>query len=117
MAHHISQFFAFAHLPEPLRSMSALFSAAHDELVADPVNGHATITLLKGELLSDLPNNPETFACFYKLDFARSVGADLAGQYANADPVDRERALDPALRALLEAKDCAVRALLAKDVG
>jgi len=63
MEEHIMQFFAFAHLPEPLQAVSQPFCALAERVV------------------TELPRNPE-----------RTV----------------------ALRKLLEAKDAAVRALIAK---
>jgi len=65
MTEHISQFFAYGHLPPHLQAVSKPFGDLAEQLV------------------TTLPRNPE-----------RTV----------------------ALRKLLEAKDCAVRALLAKDV-
>lgn len=109
MTHHISQFFAFDHLREPLRSMSARFATAHDAVVSDPDCGRDAVKRL-AESLTDLPDNPEKVMCLRKMHVALNPGIDLAAQYF----ADAEREL--VLRMLLEAKDCAVRAVFAKGV-
>lgn len=107
--HHVSQFFAYHHLPEPLRSMSAKFARTHDA-VFYPNNGRDALARLKGELEESLPLNPERDRCLIKMHVACNPGLDMAAQYC----VKAEREL--ILRMLLEAKDCAVRALIARDV-
>ena len=109
MTHHISQFFAFDHLREPLRSMSERFSVAHDAVVSEPDCGRDAVKRL-AQSLDDLPPNPERAMCMRKMHVALNPGLDLAAQYS----VDAEREL--VLRMLLEAKDCAVRAVFAKGV-
>ena len=108
---HISQFFAYEHLREPLRSMSARFAMAHDAVLSEPDIGRRAVKELRETLDVVLPKNPESNVCFQKMHVACNPGLDLAAQYFE----DAERQL--VLRLLLEAKDCAVRALLAKDAA
>lgn len=107
---HTHQFFTFDHLPEPLRSVSARFAAAADAVYADSDCGRAAVKELHAWLLNDSgrPSNPETAMCMRKMHVALNPGLDMAAQYSD----DAEREL--VLRMLLEAKDCAVRALIAK---
>lgn len=108
---HISQFFTYKHLTdERLRSMSARFCGAHDAVVRDtPESAAYALRALNTSLINDLPDNPEKAMCLRKLHVALNPGLDLAAQYNVA--IEQE----VVLRALLEAKDCAVRALVAKD--
>lgn len=107
---HILQFFAWDHLKsDPLRDMSMRFCAAADAVYADADCGRAAVKKLH-ESLSDLPDNPETAMCQRKMHVALNPGIDMAAQYFES----AEREL--VLRMLLEAKDCAVRSLLAKPV-
>lgn len=111
MNEHISQFFAYEHLREPLRSMSARFAMAHDAVLSAPDRGQDAVKQLRATLDVVLPKNPESVACFRKMHVACNPGLDMAAQY------DDQAERDLILRMLLEAKDCAVRALLAKDVA
>lgn len=95
---HISQFFTYDHLREPLRSVSEKFSRHHDLVV---VGQSATayweaINALAAWCTAELPANPERDWC----------EAKLMAAYGEDDT-------DMRLRWLLEAKDCAVRATLA----
>lgn len=109
---HIRQFFTFDHLHEPARSVSARFCAAADAVYGSSDCGRSAVKELYGWLLNDSgrPSNPETEMCMRKMHVALNPGIDMAAQYCD----DAEREL--VLRMLLEAKDCAVRAVLAKPV-
>lgn len=107
---HTHQFFTFDHLPEPLRSVSARFAAAADAVFADSDCGRSAVKELHAWLLNDLGrlSNLETVMCMRKMHIALNPGLDMAAQYDD----DAEREL--VLRMLLEAKDCAVRAMVAE---
>lgn len=111
MTEHISQFFAYEHLREPLRAMSARFAMAHDAVLSKPDRGAEALKQLRSTLEIVLPKNPESDVCLRKVHVACNPGLDFAAQY------DEQIERDLVLRMLLEAKDCAVRALLAKDAN
>lgn len=96
---HISQFFTYDHLREPLRSVSEKFAKFHDALVAGVLTREefqTGVNILADWCRALLPANPERDWCEAKLMAA--FGEDDT---------------DMRLRWLLEAKDCAVRATLA----
>lgn len=102
---HISQFFTYAHLTrEDLRDLSKRFADVHDNLIASlGVASEVGPQALADYVLADLPANPEKFACLNKLRWTRDHFATSRGRMR----------MEEGLRLLLEAKDCAVRALLA----
>ena len=110
---HILQFFAYEHLPPHLQEISCRFAIAAAK-VQLPDCGKAAVQLLHRTLVgtepgwSPLPDNPEKDMCLKKMHLALNPGLDLAAQYC--EHAERELVL----RALLEAKDCAVRAMVAK---
>ena len=107
MTRHISQFFSHTHLKEPLQGVSKLFTEAHDAVLQDVDSGQAKVRRLKENLELVLPNNPEKLWCMRKMHVACNPGIDMAAQYS----VEHE--VELVLRMLLEAKDCAVRAVVA----
>lgn len=93
-AEHILQFFAYAHLPAHLQEVSRPFC---DVATEGPglINPARLVDLLA--TLSALPDNPERAVAASKISEAAQA-ADRMGQ----------------LRKLLEGKDAAVRALVAR---
>jgi hypothetical protein len=110
---YLLQFFTYAHLPEHLQAVSKPFGdAAHalDGLPGNLLRGEGAEWLIEEVMttVKALPDNPERKETKRKL---REVQA-LTHAYPNGEGgVGKEAAL----RLLLEAKDCAVRAVLFKD--
>jgi hypothetical protein len=110
---HILQFFSYDHLPAGLQEVSKLFAiAAQRYAQMTPTELDATRDKIKasyqtflGELRSAIdtvtPPNQEATWAVIKITEAERAIADFAARSI-------------ALRYLLEAKDCAVRAMLAK---
>lgn len=97
-AEHIMQFFAFAHLPERLQSASRPFGLAAEHIaVVMPAQADPAVFADLRSAIAALPANPERDVAAAKVDEAAAA-------------TDRATAL----RKLLEAKDAAVRALVAK---
>lgn len=96
MAHELLQFFAFEHLPPHLRTVSEPFGLAARTYDATDILHHQQLAVH----IDTLPENLERAAAHMKL-FEATFGAER-GQ------------VDLAMRRLLEAKDCAVRALVYK---
>lgn len=94
LVEHIMQFFVFAHLPPHLQDVSLPFARAASS--QDPDRFADLVSFVEA-----LPDNPERAAAILKLEEARAT-APLTGHSIGE------------LRKLLEAKDCAVRALVAK---
>ena len=108
MTRPILQFFAYDHLPRYLRDVSVPFCNLANRLDTQIVKTGELDILI--EWLHTLPDNEERSAALFKL---RNVAAHLA--YVNEIPHDeRAAAIGGTLRFLLEAKDCAVRAVLFK---
>lgn len=125
------QFFAYGHLPPHLQVVSKPFCDAAKEIVELPLdelakasNNHADgrASVLFYELLrlvdgGMLPCNTEaTWACT-KISRARDLAGKLAetsSAHVSADEWSMRLRRDGVLRKLLEAKDCAVRALIYK---
>lgn len=113
---HIMQFFTYEHLPPHLQPMSKLFALAArrvDALTPEQIAGerelirhsHAAslFSALRTEVDNTTPANPEATWAVNKI-------TDAASFFVGP----REDGIDMCLRLLLEAKDCAVRAVLAK---
>ena len=92
---HIIQFFAFAHLPPHLQAVSMPFCVAATGMRDEPIDPARFAELQIA--IAALPANPERDVAAAKVDEAVQA-TDRLGQ----------------LRKLLEAKDAAVRALVAK---
>ncbi len=105
MKHPLLQFFAHAHLPAQLAAASKPFCEVAEKIdgmtsrerEADP---SAVLLELRKSLL-DLPVNIESLEAAEKLDYAHE---GMSAGYSVGD----------VLRYVLEAKDCAVRAVLFK---
>lgn len=101
--HELLQFFAYAHLPPHLQAVSQPFGDTAEALAAMPIglledDGDSLVSSLSREYDCASPANHEATWAVVKIGEAR-----------HALP-----RLDMALRKLLEAKDCAVRAVLYK---
>lgn len=118
MAHALMQFFSFGHLPDHLKAASEPFAAAVAAVEGCPYQtlGEDLVRTTRIErdlarlsaFVAELPVNIESNEALRKL---ASIGLDLysveVGQrFANTTDV---------MRVLLEAKDCAVRAVLYKE--
>lgn len=112
MRHDLLQFFAYAHLPPRLQVASEPFGA-----VADAIDGEPSSIVVGAALqrrvealqlrLGSLPDNAESREAQSKLNRLRS----MLHAFPNGEGgVSKSYAL----RELLEAKDCAVRAVLFK---
>jgi hypothetical protein len=106
--HPLMQFFTYAHLPPHLQEASKPFCEIAEKLAAMSTdereeNGYAALGVLR-EKLEGLPSNSESMEADAKLAFAQ-------------DGVCERYELDDLLRYVLEAKDCAVRAVLFKGPG
>lgn len=106
----VIQFFAYAHLPPHLSAISAKFAdLAHEFLRYEPAyradcdrcDCHDRAITLRDELVEHLPPNPQLQRMIEKFGYVTDA---LVEAYET----------DELLQYLLEAKDCAVRALLYK---
>lgn len=108
MAHELMQFFTFEHLPVHLREVSEPFAKLarvvdDDSLrlsMAEDISG--LIYDLLNTLVRHIPRNIERDECSRKLSRLRHLMFENPTQ-------------ESVLRLLLEAKDCAVRAVLFKS--
>lgn len=110
--YHISQFFLPGLAAAPrgkslvqVDIVCAQFKGAHDAALGDADESVESLGRLYTALQVELPHNPEKTACLKKLHEA--IFYDKMA----------ELGMIPRLRLLLEARDCAVRALVAKPVG
>jgi hypothetical protein len=114
------QFFAFAHLPPHLQAASQPFAVLADKVHDEPSAADQEFSRIISWIETDFPANPEaTFAQTKLMDARRELSRrlkDWAACYPDraGTLIDYER--DIVLRAILEAKDCAVRARLYKPV-
>lgn len=112
--HYLMQFFTWQHLPPHLQETSRVFAGVAAEVDACPTQicelhiGDALGGLLTW--VESLPYNPERIECTRKLrgamSFVRGYGTAAGGMSKGN-----------CLRLLLEAKDCAVRAVLFKELA
>jgi hypothetical protein len=122
---YLLQFFTWDHLPEHLRAPSKLIgevahtlakmSDADIDAEVDLINRHQAASLLSGllgEWDRSSPCNPESTWCNVKIAEAAMALAKPA-----VNVLDRDANRELCLRKLLEAKDCAVRALLYREPG
>lgn len=121
---HIMQFFEYEHLPKHLQPMSAFFYVvAHALDGMTPAQLATEVDLIRrsqaASVLSTLcsevdratpPNEEATFAVIKIQDAANEMRARAHNGCLHFGDVE------VVLRRLLEAKDCAVRALIAKPV-
>lgn len=103
----VLHFFKWDHLPPHLQGMSKLFAELAEKLddmddVTRGTEGYAQAELLRTKLTKKLPKNLMKELCIDKL---REVEDSCFEDYT----------LSEVLLSLLEAKDCAVRALLLKE--
>lgn len=106
MKHPLMQFFVYAHLPAHLAEASKPFCELAEKLEAmntiERLNsGYQLIDGLKLAMQRELRKNSESDWTVQKLHEARDMAIESYG-------------LDELLHAVLEAKDCAVRAVLFK---
>lgn len=98
---HLMQFFAYAHLPPHLQAASKPFATAAETLDLRPLAEH----------LATLPNNEQRLVAMRKINQA----AEILQPHARALPFFEQVNVREALQLLIEAKDCAVRALVYKE--
>lgn len=116
----ILQFFDYGHLPDHLQTVSEPFAAAAGKLmtlytgsvqsnyVLDSADPRRQLHLKLMEHLRTLPRNDERSVAFGKLHL-------FSEAMVKAHTYPKEEALNRMFRLLLEAKDCAVRAVLFKE--
>jgi hypothetical protein len=99
MTHYLMQFFTFAHLPPHLQVASAPFAELASKVQAGE-RLHGDFYALR-DAIKTLPDNPQRERALAKIHRAWHEAATNHTEYA--------------LHLLLEAKDCAVRAVLFKE--
>jgi hypothetical protein len=120
---YLLQFFTWEHLREPLQAVSKPFGELAPRI--GTAGDEAAIDQLIGQVELTLPENPEKVTALRKLREAHallrrssielSLGPlrlTVAAEVRSSTPD-----IEGVLRLLLEAKDCAVRAVLFKPAG
>jgi hypothetical protein len=104
VTHYLLQFFAYEHLPPHLKDVSRPFGEMAKAILSDREQAAQKVDAAIAWIERDLPSNPEA-------TWARTKLAEVSLMLSGHNP---RMTFDEALRLLLEAKDCAVRAVLFK---
>lgn len=105
--HYLLQFFTWEHLPPHLQAVSKPFGECAHSLSPESIDA------LSAEMATALPANPERDEALSKLKTARAFLSD----HTSGTGIVVCKSFDFAMRFLLEAKDCGVRALVFKPAA